>query len=379
MTIGCMRAKMGSTVYYICKMAAGELVEQVYICSAGSAGGLKKSITGRDMKKMINESVPDVIRDPARFSRGVILDIYTGFDDVSFAPLSQIVGTVPDAYSAQLKDMGTLTLPGDKQLIALDGQNDLLTLKIAIQGIKGIPVGVRITKEMYELRPHPELAKEELCVIFARHEDAEKIKRGLSLAGSWEKTSRSKRCDHENLTAIVTRRLFQDGGPLAPVNSIELVNWKNGSLPERSKALTTEAALTNVTEILLDGQKDLTAAEEAYQLVASFWDTTLGNLSAYHQYLALTRSNKPVSALRKDNLLFKPVTQAAIAYAAHLAQQKGISWDAAAKKLDGIGWSINNRLWHDILCSSDAKHRMLHGRKTIQNAGTVIFNIIMSD
>lgn len=78
---------------------------------------------------------------------------------------------------------------------------------------------------MYELRPHPELAKEDLCVIFVRHEDAEKIKRGLSLAGSWNKTSsRSKKCDRENLTTLVTKRLFQDNGPLAPIDGIELVN-----------------------------------------------------------------------------------------------------------------------------------------------------------
>ena len=121
--------------------------------------------------------------------------------------------------------MGTLTLPSERQLVTLDGQNDLLTLRIAIHGIKGLPIGVRIIKEMYELRPHPELAKEDLCVIFVRHEDAEKIKRGLSLAGSWNKTSsRSKKCDRENLTTLVTKRLFQDNGPLAPIDGIELVN-----------------------------------------------------------------------------------------------------------------------------------------------------------
>lgn len=78
MTIGCMRAKMGSTVYYICKMAAGELVDQVDVCSAGSAPGLKKSITGRDLKKMINESVPDVVQNPDRFFAGLFLTSIPG-------------------------------------------------------------------------------------------------------------------------------------------------------------------------------------------------------------------------------------------------------------------------------------------------------------
>lgn len=41
-----MRAKMGSTVYYICKMAAGELVDQVDVCGAGSAPGLKNLSQG---------------------------------------------------------------------------------------------------------------------------------------------------------------------------------------------------------------------------------------------------------------------------------------------------------------------------------------------
>ena len=118
--------------------------------------------------------------------------------------------------------------------------------------------------------------------------------------------------------------------------------------------MTTEAALTNITEILLDGQKDLATVEDAYQLVVSFWSAKL-NLSGYQQYLALTHSNKPVSALRKDNLLFKPVTQAAIAYAALLARQKDVSWDAAVKKLDEIDWSINNRLWHDIMDEKRSK------------------------
>lgn len=392
-TLGCIRGKMGRTTYYICKMAAGELIDKV-----GVAGELpewpdmtieEKMQRECDIRRVVEEIVPYVTGDPDRFFSSLIVDIYSGFEGIRFEPLSKITGILPDAYAFPVADMGFITLPGKERLIALDGQHRLLSLKIAIKGITGVPGGTKAFAAMNGLQAHPELAGEELCVILVEHTDTTKIRKIFNKINKYAKqTSRSDNIimSDDDTFAVIARRLFTEGGPLAPINGIELVNWKSNTLPQRSKNLTTLSALYTIAETILRDQKlsaktlpDSETLEEAYQTIAAFWRETLDGVQAYRKYLELTRSNKPVSNLREENLLLKPVTQMALAHVALMAQRKGVNWKSVVKKLDHIDWSFDNELWFNILVIGSANKKMITGKESIRGAGMVISYMTMGD
>lgn len=100
-------------------------------------------------------------------------------------------------------------------------------------------------------------------------------------------------------------------------------------------------------------------------------------MQAYQQYLELTRNNKPISNLREENLLLKPVTQMALAHVALMAQRKGINWESAVGKLNQIDWSFNNDLWFNILVIGSANKKMITGKDSIRSAGMVIAYMVM--
>lgn len=392
-TLGCIKAKMGRTTYYICKMAAGELIDSVGIANElpewPDMTAEEKMQRECDIKRIVEEIVPYVTDDPDRFFSSLIVDIYSGYDEIRFEPLSKVVGNIPDAYAISMADMGFITLPGKKRLIALDGQHRLLSLKIAIKGISGVPGGTKTFAAMNKLQPHPELANEELSIILVGHTDTAKIRKIFNKINKYAKqTSRSDNIitSDDDTFAVIARRLFREDGPLAPINGIDLVNWKSNTLSKRSKNLTTLSALYTIAETILKSKKfsskilpDSTALEEAYQTIASFWSTALNGVQAYQQYLELTRNNKPVSNLREENLLLKPVTQMALAHVALMAQRKEIRWESVVGKLNQIDWSFDNDLWFNILVIGSANKKMITGKESIRSAGMVIAYMVMGN
>ena len=359
-TLGCIKAKMGRTTYYICKMAAGELIDRVGIAKElpewPDMTAEEKMQRECDIKRIVEEIVPYVIEDPDRFFSSLIVDIYSGFEDISFEPLSKVVGDIPNAYAVPMADMGFITLPGKERLIALDGQHRLLSLKIAIRGIMGVPGGTKTFAAMNKLQPHPELANEELCIILVEHTDTAKIRKIFNKINKYAKqTSRSDNIitSDDDTFAVIARRLFKEGGPLAPINGIDLVNWKSNTLSQRSKNLTTLSALYTIAETILKDKRfsskilpDTVALDEAYQTIASFWSTTLDGVQAYQQYLA---------------------------------QRKEISWESIVGKLNQIDWSFNNDLWFNILVIGSANKKMITGKESIRSAGMVIAYMVMGN
>lgn len=342
-----------------------------------------------DIKRIVEEIVPYVTDDPDRFFSSLIVNIYSGFDEIRFEPLSKVVGNLPDAYAVPMADMGFITLPGKERLIALDGQHRLLSLKIAIRGIMGVPGGTKTFAAMNKLQPHPELANEELCIILVEHTDTAKIRKIFNKINKYAKqTSRSDNIitSDDDTFAGIARRPFKEGGQLAPINGIDMVNWKSNTLSQRSKNHTTLSALYTIAETILKDKKysskmlpDTAALEDAYQTIASFWSTTLDGVQAYQQYLELTRNDKSISNLREENLLLKPVTQMALAHVALMAQRKEISWESVVGKLNKIDWSFNNELWFNILVIGSANKKMITGKDSICSAGMVIAYMVMGN
>ena len=75
-TLGCIQAKMGRTTYYICKMAAGELIDKVGIAKElpewPDMTAEEKMQRECDIKRIVEEIVPYVTDDPDRFFSSLI-------------------------------------------------------------------------------------------------------------------------------------------------------------------------------------------------------------------------------------------------------------------------------------------------------------------
>lgn len=392
-TLGCIKAQMGNTTYYISKISAGELIDKVGIAKElpewPDMTAEEKMQRECDIRRIVEEIVPYVTEDKDRFFSSLIIDIYTGFEEIRFEPLAKVVNDIPDAYAIPMKDMGFITLPGKERLIALDGQHRLLSLRIAIRGMMGVPAGTKTFAAMGQLQPHPELANEELSIILVEHTDTAKIRKIFNKINKYAKqTSRSDNIitSDDDTFAVIARRLIRDDGPLAPIDGIDLVNWKSNTLSQRSKNLTTLSALYTIAETMLKDQRfsakqlpDDATLENAYQAVSNFWNVSLDKIRPFRDYLDLTRQDKPVSNLREENLLLKPVTQMALAHVALMAQRKNIEWSAIADKLNQINWSFNNEMWYNILVIGSANKKMITGKDSIRGAGMVISYMVMGN
>lgn len=200
----------------------------------------------------------------------------------------------------------------------------------------GLPAGAKVPSTTKSLEPHPELADEEVSIILVEHKDNQKIRKIFNKVNKYARqTSRGDNIitSDDDIYAVIARKLFSDGEVLAPIGKCELVNWKSNTLSQRSKQLTTVSALYTIAETILKekgySSKLLPSQEEqevSYEEIVEFWRELLAETDVYKEYLELTKADKPVSLLREQNLLMKPVTQMALAHVAALAKKKGVSW-----------------------------------------------------
>ena len=124
---------------------------------------------------------------------------------------------------------------------------------------------------------------------------------------------------------------------------------------------------------------DEDAIEAGIQENEKFWEALLEGIDVYKKYLALTRMDKPVSSLRNENLLMKPVTQMALAHVAYMAKQKKISWRDTVEKINKVDWSFDNSLWFNLLTIGSAQKKMITGKESVRAAGMVISYLVMGN
>ena len=398
-TIWAQRAKLGSTVYYIAKMPVEELVNSV-----GLAIELpewkdmtpdEKMQREPDINRVVNEICPYFIEDQDRFFGSLIVDIYSEFENMKFDPISKYVkDDITFAYDVSMQDAGFLSLPGKERLIALDGQHRLLAMKLCLKGNSAISAVMlenkKMTSQMLALEAHPELADEEVSVIFVEHRDNMKIRKIFNKVNKYARqTGRGQNIitADDDVYATIARKLFSDGGVLEKVGKNELVNWKSNILSQRSKQLTTVSALYTIAETLSKDKgwsakvmpSDEDEIEEAFDENTEFWTELLNGMDVYQEYLDLTRKDKPISNLRNQNLLMKPVTHMALAHVAYFAKKHSAAWGDVVAKLNKVNWSMDNSVWFNILVIPAKKKKVITGKESIRAAGMVISYMVMFD
>lgn len=397
-TIACLKGKLGSTNYYVAKMKAGVLINTV-----GYAEQIPEWRTmdieermQRELNetRVIDEIVPYIVNDPNMFFGSLIVDIYKGWDSIQFESITDVCNKIPRAYSDNADEIGFITLPDNLSLIALDGQHRLLSLNVAIKGWTGLTGGTKISDDLKnELQPNPNLVNEDISVILVPHTDNKKIRSIFNKVNRYAKqTSRGDNIitSEDDIFAIIARRLMKAGEPLAPVDNQYIVNWSSNTLSAKSKQLTTISVLYTFAEELLKDDKSINKKQcpsdeiidEKYEKVALVWSYLLDNLDQYIKYLSILRQENNVSNiianLREQNLLFKPVTQMAMAIAIRLAEAKGANTLEIITKLNKVDWSFDSDIWQGILVMKGTK-KVFAGKEAIRNAGRIISYMVAGE
>lgn len=396
-TLLAMRGMMGDNDYYVTTIKANTLIQTV-----GYASEMEKwpdmtvdERMQRELKgeRIAQEIVPYLVSDPDWFFGALIIDIYSGWESVSFQPITEVVDVKLDAYKDTLKVAGFLTLPDDKSLIALDGQHRLAALSMAIRGKNGIPGSVDLPDTLKSTleNAHPDIGKADITVMFIKHgDDNTKIRKIFNKVNRYAKqTSKGDNIitSEDDMVAIIARRMFSgEDAPLHPFAGQEVVNWKSNTIPLRSKNLTTLSAIYTMTEILLEREgitpktrRNEEMLEKGRVIMRDFWNESMSRIEIFQTYKEYVEKDISLGSVRKDHLLLKPVTHTALAQAVSIAKDYGHEYTDLIDKINKINWSQENPIWANVLVTNSMNKRMITGSQALKDAGKIIAYMLIGN
>lgn len=371
-----IKSQMGSIVYYQTTITARELVS--FARTARETDQWASQSIEERIQRDINrarireEIVPYLANHPDRFFGAFIILVENG--SITYEPIEDVVGKIPLAYKEAVGSMGFLTVSDDGNNIALDGQHRLVALRDTIQS--GDLIGPF----------QGQVGNDRVSVIVIEYRDNEttrrifnKVNRNAKPVGRADNILLSE----DDGYAILARWLLDSGrgAPLAAVRHgskiVELVNWKSNTLSKRLKELTTISAVYETVKKILafEGYDDLSEKtnqvrpaddrlEEAYAVIAEWWDTMLAEIDGFKRALA---DPDDVPGIRfsdsapfdRHTLILRPVGQIAMirgVLKAMRASNRSLSLKEALRRINLVDWSADpNGYWRDIIMRADGR------------------------
>lgn len=391
-----IRGQMGSTIFYQANLKARELAA-VAKTAAELDAWKEWSIFERfqrdlAIKRVQQEIVPYLVRTKDRFFGALIVLVYDP-DVFEFESISGISLKGGKPYSEVADRMGFLTIEGG-DLVVLDGQHRLAALR-----------GVVTAGEEVKGKYRDDIAEDELCVMFIRHESFEKTRRIFNKVNRYAKpTSPSDNIitSEDDGYAIVSRWLVEAApplglaGPKPPLHHSDaagepIVEWRSTKLQANDTKLTTLSALYQSVEAILTahGIKDFDERHrvnrppdqelaQAYTYAAEWWTVVLANLKPFR--LAVSNPYL-IPEYRKYgerwSLLFRPVAQVALFWGLEGAVRRKLPLDTAIERANKVNWSASNPMWVDTIIYANG--HMNAKAQGIRLAGRLIAYLIAAD
>ena len=234
-----LRGIMGSRAYYSCLMTFEQLAIRVNFAKQIHSHKSFSDMIQRELEDKRSTEIATYLKDnPDRFFNSLVVAAYDG--DPNWHPLSDVKSRYNEQTLLHLSDetiasVGFLTLRGDEQLFALDGQHRLAGIKRALDD--GMP------------------KSDEVSVIFLGHKNsANGIRATRRLFTTLNKTAQSVSkdfiiaLDEDDVMAICVRQLIEESR-LFEGNSVAFVGSSNMP-PKNTDSLTTIGNLYDVLRIL---------------------------------------------------------------------------------------------------------------------------------
>lgn len=248
-----IRARMGNRIYFIGKMRAREICQQVGIAAELENWGdlTIEELYQRELnrRRVEQEIGPYLVSTADRFF-GSIIVLVNDPESIEFEPVAAFGAKLAASYQHAATDLGFLTVGAGQHssatggLVALDGQHRLAALRLTVQGgsVRG---------------PHSEsVADDEVTAIFVMNSgESESRRLFTTLNRSARRVSRSDLLlmNEDDGRSIVARRLVAT--PLLAPRGIEdepLVKWSANTISNSDTAITTLNALNDAVEIIGD-------------------------------------------------------------------------------------------------------------------------------
>ena len=372
-TIPALRADMGTWTYYITRMRAAEICEQVGIASETEEWeGLsiedlyQRELNNRRVEKQI---APYLVQNEDRFFGSIIVMVRDP-RSVEFEGMAKISNDVPISYRNLSEDIGFLTLGINVEgapsvgLVALDGQHRLAALRHVVRG--NIPGEYAV-----------DVADDEVTVLFVVPESVESTRRlftTINRSARKVSTHDVLLMGEDDARAIVARRLASSR-PLSPrgLENLPLIKWDSNTMPDASESWTTLNALNTFVEVVatilrlecavLDDYSDRPTNNELDKLFneSMRWldllfkaFPILGKISG--DATTIPDQRKPVA---EYSVLFKPAGFVVLALALQkLIQLEGggiESVEDSIQALTKVNWSINAQHWQGLLFDARGK------------------------
>ncbi len=240
-TLPALRGVMGDWVYYSCLMDLGELSSRVHYAEEIHKSKALSDMIQRQLTKDRSTQIAEYLKiQPERFFNFLVIATYGG--QPNWYALSNVRSTtrideITNLSKDTISSVGFLTLRGDENLFALDGQHRLAGIKRAVQdGLENDPY-------------------DEVSVIFVAHQNTNNgLERTRRLFATLNKTARpvSKgdiiALDEDDVMAICVRRLIEESD-LFSDDRIAFVASNNVS-SSNTISLTTIGNLYDILTIL---------------------------------------------------------------------------------------------------------------------------------
>ena len=372
-TIPALRADMGTWTYYITRMRAAEICEQVGIASETEEWEslsiedlYQRDLNNRRVEKQI---APYLARNKDRFF-GSIIVMVRDERSVEFEGIAKISNDVPISYRNLSDDIGFLTLGISVEgapsvgLVALDGQHRLAALRYVVRGnIQG----------EYAV----DVADDEVTVLFVVPESVESTRRlftTINRSARKVSTHDVLLMDEDDARAIVARRLASSR-LLAPrgLENLPLVKWDSNTMPDASESWTTLNALNTFVEVVatilrlecavLDDYTDRPTNNELDKLFneSMRWLDLL--FKAFPILGKISGDPTTIPDQRKPDaeysVLFKPagfVVMALVLQKLIQLEGGGIeSVEDSLQALTKVNWGINAQHWQGLLFDAHGK------------------------
>ena len=378
-----MKAKFGTTDYYIVTMPAKELTERL-IVPRDIEGWSDMSLEERyqreiNYNRVKRQIAPYLVEDNDRFFGAFIVSMLNAAD-VEFEAITSIYkGNVPNLYKAAGQAFGFLTLKGSELLVPLDGQHRLAALGFAITGKdeKQQPIP--------DFEARADVAEDDCTVILIRHDEMKSRKIFNKVNRYAKKTTKAEDLitADDDIIAVIVRETIV--GTLNAIPDI-LVNAKSNTLTAKAKEFTTLSTLYESTKYLLenthgkigiDSLPDKATQNAMRSEAQCFWENVCSDVQLFSDALhdPSEQGDDRRREIRADYLLGKPFAQWALVQAIVRLRNEGretgnrMSLSEACKRVNQLNWSSSEPRWQQVLMNGD---RILYGKSTVNFASQVI-------
>ena len=362
---------MGDRWYYVTTLTLDQVARCIKPVDSIHERKELKTWIQRQLRPERKEAIATyLLNQEQRFFNAVVAGIYGG--EPKWFPLEvgkSITLKEINLLERQSTAFGLLSLSGNEDIFAIDGQH-------RVEGIKEALLGSESLKD------------DELTVIFVAHKSTDKgrerTRRLFTTLNKYAKPVSQAELialNDDDTFAIVTRRLIEsypglrsEFVPLAPTANIPVANQTCITtviaLYDLVKTISVSAAKRGERKRLETGPPNSDRVEEIHGLVTLFWDALKKHVppirrvcqSSPHKNLALKyRSGSG------GHLLFRPAGLQAFARAVRTMVDSGGTIQDAVETLSEVPLQLTSKPWVGVLWNPSAKTMIVKHKRLVLN------------